>query len=92
MITDTHTNLYVEEFDQDRDEVISRGFELGINRHFLPSIDSTYTAAMIALEEKYPENIRLMMGLHPTNVKKETVDSELSHVRDMLSKKSFVAI
>ena len=92
MITDTHTHLYVEEFDQDRDEVISRGFELGINRHFLPSIDSTYTEAMIALEEKYPENIRLMMGLHPTNVKKETVDSELSHVRDMLSKKSFVAI
>ena len=92
MITDTHTHLYVEEFDQDRDEVISRGFELGINRHFLPSIDSTYTAAMIALEEKYPENIRLMMGLHPTHVKKETVDSELSHVRDMLSKKSFVAI
>ncbi len=92
MITDTHTHLYVEEFDQDRDEVISRGFELGIYRHFLPSIDSTYTAAMLALEEKYPENIRLMMGLHPTHVKPETVDLELAHVRNMLAKKSFVAI
>ncbi len=92
MITDTHTHLYVEEFDKDRAEVVARGLSAGITRHFLPSIDSTYTQAMIALESKYPDHIYLMMGLHPTYVKPDTVVTELNHVRGMLAKRSFKAI
>jgi TatD DNase family protein len=92
MITDTHTHLYVEEFGQDRDAVIARGLEHGISRFFLPSIDSTYTTSMIDLEEKYPDCIYLMMGLHPTHVKSESVESEMAHVRDMLAQRSFVAV
>jgi TatD DNase family protein len=34
-ITDTHTHLYSEEFDQDRDEMIQRALSKGIS-DFIP--------------------------------------------------------
>jgi TatD DNase family protein len=47
-ITDTHTHLYSEEFDQDRDEMIQRA--LKVFPIFIPAIDSSYTQAMYDLE------------------------------------------
>jgi TatD DNase family protein len=52
-ITDTHTHLYSEEFDQDRDEMIQRALNKGISRFFIPAIDSSYTQAMYDLEKNY---------------------------------------
>ncbi len=90
-ITDTHTHLYSEEFDQDRDEMIQRAIDAGVSRFFIPAIDSTCTASMYALEGKYPEHVYLMMGLHPTYVKDNYKD-ELLHVATELSKRKFYAI
>jgi TatD DNase family protein len=56
-ITDTHTHLYSEEFDQDRDEMIQRALNKGISRFFIPAIDSSYTQAMYDLEKNYPEHV-----------------------------------
>ena len=42
-LTDTHTHLYSDEFDQDRNEMIQRAINAGISRFFVPSIDSSYT-------------------------------------------------
>jgi TatD DNase family protein len=36
-ITDTHTHLYSEEFDQDRDEMMQRALQNGIIRFFIPA-------------------------------------------------------
>ena len=69
ILTDTHTHLYSEAFDIDRDQMIERALKAGISRFYLPAIDSSYTKSMYALERKYPENIFLMTGLHPTHVK-----------------------
>lgn len=91
IITDTHTHLYSEAFDEDRDEVIKRALDLGIERFFIPAIDSTYTKAMINLEQTYPEHMFLMMGLHPTHVK-ENFKEELRHVEKMLEERRFCAI
>lgn len=91
IITDTHTHLYAEEFDQDRDEMIQRALNAGVSRFFIPAINSTYTAAMYTLEKKYPNNMFLMMGLHPTYVKKD-YEQELQHVEDQLAKRKFYAI
>ncbi len=68
-ITDTHTHLYSEAFDEDRNEMITRAKEAGITRFFIPAIDSEYISAMYDLEKQFPENIFLMAGLHPTPVK-----------------------
>ncbi len=91
IITDTHTHLYSEAFDADRKEVIQRALEQNITRFFIPAIDSSYTKAMFQLQTDYPEHVFLMMGLHPTSVK-ENFKEELEHVKQLLSKRTFIAI
>jgi TatD DNase family protein len=90
-ITDTHTHLYSNEFDEDRDEMFQRAIDAGVSRFFIPAIDSAYTQSMYDLEKAYPENIFLMMGLHPTHVKENYLE-ELQHIEQELSKRKFVAI
>ncbi|MBP6549936.1 MAG: TatD family hydrolase [Flavobacterium sp.] len=90
-ITDTHTHLYSSEFDQDRDEMIQRAIDAGVSRFFIPAIDSDHTQSMYDLEKAYPENIFLMMGLHPTHVKDNYLE-ELRHIEEELAKRKFVAI
>ncbi len=91
VITDTHTHLYSEAFDDDRKDMIKRALNQNITRFFIPAIDSTYTKAMLQLEMDFPENVFLMMGLHPTHVKDNYKD-ELNHVEEMLQKRKFYAI
>ncbi|NND09911.1 MAG: TatD family hydrolase, partial [Flavobacteriaceae bacterium] len=86
-----HTHLYSEAFNEDRDDMIQRAMDLGIQRFFVPAIDSSYTKAMLALKENYPEHVHLMMGLHPTSVN-DNYQEELQHVEDMLAEHEFCAI
>lgn len=91
IFTDTHSHIYSEEFSQDRSEMMLRAFEAGVKRIFVPSIDSTYTEKMYEIEKQYPENVFLMMGLHPTYVK-ENYEEELAFVEQELGKRKFYAI
>jgi len=91
MITDTHTHLYSEQFDTDRNAMMERAFDTGIFRFFIPAIDRSYTKRMLDLEAEYPENVFLMMGLHPTSVK-ENYKEELAHVKKWIDKRNFYAI
>ncbi|RYC50576.1 TatD family hydrolase [Flagellimonas olearia] len=91
IITDTHTHLYSEAFEGDRDEMMRRALDAGVERFFIPAIDSTYTQSMLDLESDYPKNVFLMMGLHPTHVK-ENYKEELAHVEEWISKRKFYAV
>jgi len=91
ILTDTHTHLYSEAFDNDRAEVIEKAIEKGVTRFFIPAIDSGYTEKMLALEKAYPAHMFLMMGLHPTHVK-ENYKEELRHVEEMLAQHKFYAV
>lgn len=91
IITDTHTHLYSEAFNEDRTEVIQRAIDKNVKRFFIPAIDSETTQAMYDLEKRFPENIFLMMGLHPTSVS-ESVEEELKHVEEELAKRKFYAV
>ncbi len=91
MITDTHTHLYLKEFNSDKAEVIQRAKSFGISRFFVPSIDSSYTQSMLELESEYPNEVFLMMGLHPAYVN-ENYKKELLHVKKHLYKKRFFGI
>ncbi|HLA56852.1 MAG TPA: TatD family hydrolase [Flavobacterium sp.] len=90
-ITDTHTHLYSEEFQNDRDEMIQRAIDNGVTRFFIPAVDSSVTESMYELEKQYPENIFLMMGLHPTYVKENYLE-ELAHVESELARRKFYAV
>ena len=91
IFTDTHTHLYSEEFDNDRDEMIQRAIGAGVPRFFIPAIDSSCIQKMYDLETKFPENVFLMMGLHPTYVKDNYLE-ELQIVEKELASRKFVAI
>lgn len=64
---DTHSHIYDEIFDSDRDEVIARAKESGITRIILPAIDSHTHQRMLHLAQS--DDIFIpAMGLHPTSV------------------------
>ena len=91
MLIDTHTHLYLEEFDDDRDEVIERSISSGIEKLFLPNIDSSSIEDMLSLAEKYPETCYPMIGLHPGSVTKNYLD-ELEYLKTYFAKKKFIAV
>lgn len=91
IITDTHTHLYSEAFDDDRQEAIQKAIDNDIKRFFIPAIDSETTQRMYDLEKAFPENVFLMMGLHPTHVK-ENFEEELKHIEEEFSKRDFYAV
>ena len=91
MITDTHTHLYSEQFDEDRKAMIQRAKKAGVSRFFIPAIDSSYSKSMFQLEKDFPEDVFLMMGLHPTSVNKNYLD-ELAQVKKWIDKRHFYAI
>lgn len=64
---DTHTHLYVEEFDEDRELALIRAGEAGVARLFMPNIDDTTVNAMLALCRSH-EGCYPMIGFHPTSV------------------------
>ena len=91
MITDTHTHLYSDQFDDDRKAMMQRALDAGVSRFFIPAIDSSYTERMLDLEKNYPNDVFLMMGLHPTSVK-ENYKEELALVKEWIDKRNFFAI
>lgn len=90
-LIDTHTHLYVKEFNADIHEVIQRANAEGVKKFYLPAIDSSENDSLLALEKKYPESIFAMTGLHPCSVS-EKFEDELKQIEMQLSQRQFAAI
>jgi TatD DNase family protein len=88
---DTHTHLYLPEFDEDRDMMIGRAKSVGVDKMYLPNIDHTSVESMLQLEKQYPDFCFAMMGLHPCSVK-ENVKEELNLVEKWLQQRTFIGI
>ncbi len=88
---DTHTHLYLKQFNEDIDDVISRALSVGVNRFYMPSINSSYNKQMLQLMSRYPKNIFCMIGLHPCYVD-EDYKKELDFVRDEIKRNKYYAI
>jgi TatD DNase family protein len=91
MFIDTHTHLYSEEFDADRNEAINNAISKGVDKFYLPNVDSSTIEGMLALEIHFPEHCFPMMGLHPCSVK-ENYRDELAIVKKWLDLRRFAAI
>jgi TatD DNase family protein len=90
-IIDTHTHLYLNQFREDIDDVIAQAKENGVKKFIFPAIDSSHFERMHNLKKKYPNDIFLMSGLHPTDVK-ENYKDELDFVENSLKTFDYVAI
>lgn len=68
---DTHTHLDSSKFSEDIDEVIKRALSAGVTSMNLPNVDDESLVRMNSLQERYPNHIELMLGLHPCDIKGE---------------------
>ena len=88
---DTHTHLYLEQFKDDIDDVISRAKAIGVQRFYLPSINSKYNQSMHDLEKKFPNDVFCMIGLHPCYVD-DNFDLEIDFIKKQIEKHDYKAI
>ena len=91
ILVDTHTHLYLEQFDDDRSAIVDAAIDEGVKWMLLPAIDSTTLAAMKKLNQAYPMNCLPMMGLHPTSVK-DNFEEELKLVENELASGNYIAV
>jgi TatD DNase family protein len=90
-LIDTHCHLYGNQFVHDIEEVIQRAEKEGVERFYLPAVDSESREALLALEARYPGVCIGMAGLHPTSVKAD-YETELRLVEEDLGRRPWVAV
>jgi len=88
---DTHTHLYDEQFDGDRDAVVARAVDCGVGRMLLPNIDVPTIEPMLDVCSRYPDRCFPMLGLHPTSVDKD-FEQQLKIIGSYLERTKVVAI
>lgn len=88
---DTHTHLFLEQFKDDREDVIKRAIDSGVNKLLLPNIDSKSIDDLKETVKLFPDNCYPMIGLHPTSVD-NNFTSELDLVKNELKSEKYIAI
>jgi len=90
-LIDTHTHLYLPEFESDRDEAVGRAIGSGIVKMLMPNIDIHSVKQMLSVEARYPGICYPMIGLHPTSVKEDYL-TQLDELENLFTKHKFIAI
>ncbi len=91
MYIDTHAHLYLEQFNEDIDQVLARAQNSGVGKIFLPNINSETLAAMNNLGQQYPKLCYPLIGLHPCYVK-ENYKDELAIIESELAQGQYYGI
>lgn len=91
MLIDTHTHVYLPEFDLDRDQMLHRAFQKGVSFLLLPNIDLDSVHPMMNLASSYSNHCLPMMGLHPCSVGEHFKDT-LQQLGNLFSKYTFYGV
>jgi TatD DNase family protein len=90
-LIDTHTHLYLPEYDCDRDQMVERAQESGVIRMLMPNIDTGSVGSMLSAAELYKGTCLPMIGLHPTSVKEDYL-ADLEELFNIAPLHNFIAI
>jgi len=82
MLTDTHSHLDLEKFDEDRDAVIERALDADLSRILIPALEYESSLAAIKLAESHT-NIFAAIGFHPTELDKWD-DNSINNLRNLI--------
>jgi TatD DNase family protein len=88
---DTHTHLYLEQFDKDRNSVVENAVQAGVQYMLLPNVDEETIQPMMDLCAVFPENCKPMMALHPTSVKAD-FEEVLARIKPWFEKRTMCAV
>ena len=91
MFVDTHTHIYLEDFDKDRKVIIEESYRLNVKKLFLPNIDLNTIEKVLEISNKYKNICYPMVGLHPCSVK-QNLSAELQVLKSYIKKLKPVAI
>lgn len=87
---DTHSHIYLTEFETDIQLVLERAKAAGVKKILMPAIDSTTHSKMLELEQQHQDCLS-MIGLHPCSANQD-YSVEIQTIKDFLSKRKFIAI
>ena len=68
---DTHSHIYEPVFSADREEVIMRAKQAGVEYILLPNINAESIEQMLNMCRNYPDYCFPMMGLHPEDIEED---------------------
>ncbi len=88
---DTHSHLYLEEFDSDRDDAVARALSAGVKFMVLPNVGLQTIDSMVGMDLRYPDCTAMALGLHPTSVD-AGFRRNLEAVYECFSRHKFVAV
>lgn len=90
---DTHSHIYGPEFEEDRELVVQRAQQAGVERILLPNINEASISPMLSFCHSYPGYCYPMMGLHPEDVADDYLQV-LARMEDLLKDAShpYVAV
>jgi len=90
-LVDTHTHLFLPEFDADRVDMMQRALDKRVARFFLPNIDGTTVASLLKTCDEFPSNCFPMIGLHPCSVD-ANYEKQLAEIKGWFGKRKFYAV
>jgi len=90
-LIDSHTHIYLQEFDTDRSLVIERAKMAGVNAMLMPNVDLETINPMLLTAKEYPNYCIPMMGLHPTSVTAQ-YKKQLAIINNHLAGGCFIAV
>ena len=88
---DTHTHIYMEEYDEDRDTVVNNAQQNKVSHVVLPNVDADSIDRLHRCHNLYPEFTSTAMGLHPTSVD-DNYETHLAAVKNDLFSGNHVAV
>ncbi len=91
MLIDSHSHIYLKEFNDDRQKVIDNAISNGVEKIILPNIDSSSIFDMNYTYNINTELFEMAIGLHPTSVKSD-YKKELDLVFKNFNDKKYIAI
>lgn len=91
LLVDTHTHIYLEQFDNDKADVMARAFDKGVQKLFLPNIDTSTISRVWETVGNYPEHCFPMMGLHPSSVNADW-KNEMAEIEQEIRQKKIYAL
>ncbi len=90
-LIDTHTHLYLEQFDHDRQDMVNAALNMGVRRMLMPNVDAKTIGPLMKAAQDFPGVCLPMMALHPTAVKSDW-EAEMEQVEGLLRSEKFVAV
>ncbi len=86
MIVDTHSHLYLPEFDDDAagSHAVERAIAAGVEKIILPNVDLNTIEPLHNLCDRFPRNLYPAMGLHPTELSDDPA-AQVDRIEELLT-------